>query len=104
MIGMFDDGDTPRPVIRIPLVFALPYERSIVKFVSQGYAEESDWSSNFTTYCTGLSPEIFPLMGGDIEPYRRMLGHSNYHFGQYDVQSFEGTNCADEVLEARDGL
>jgi hypothetical protein len=28
-----------------------------------------------------------------------MLDHSNHRFGQYDVESFEGTNCADEVLE-----
>jgi hypothetical protein len=80
---------------------------SVLKFVSQGSSEESDQSSNFTAYdiwCAGLSPETFPLIGSDIEPYRRLLGHSNHLFGQYDVQSFEGTNCAGEVLEARDGL
>ena len=43
-------------------------------------------------------------MGGDIEPYRRRLDHSNHNFGKYDVQSFEGTNCVDAVLEARNGL
>jgi hypothetical protein len=71
LIGMFDDGcsteigrqDGFRPV-----------ERPIVKFASQGSSEESDQSSNFTAYdiwCAGLSPETFPLIGSDIEPYRR---------------------------------
>lgn len=105
LIGMFDDGDTPRPVIRI--VFALASERPIVKFVSRGSSVESDQSSDFAAYgiwCAGLSPEAFPLVGGDIGPYRRLLDNPNNRFGQYGVQSFEGTNCVDEVLEARDGL
>lgn len=45
-------------------------------FHSRGSSEESDQSSNFTEYdiwCAVLAPEIFPLIGVDIEPYRRLL-------------------------------
>ena len=45
-------------------------------FHSRGSSEESDQSSNFTEHdiwCAVLAPEIFPLIGADIEPYRRLL-------------------------------
>ena len=88
LIGMYD-GDTPRPVIRV--VFALGSERSIVKFVSQGPSVDRR-AINLATlhiWCVGLSPETFPLIGADIEPYWGLLDHSNHRFEQYDVQSFE---------------
>jgi hypothetical protein len=45
-------------------------------FLSRGSSEESDQSSNFTEYdiwCAVLAPEIFPLIGVNMEPYRRLL-------------------------------
>jgi hypothetical protein len=61
LIGMFDDEDTPRKVLR--MAFALASERPIVKFVSQGSSEEN---LDIQFGCTGLSPETFPLIGGAI--------------------------------------
>ena len=74
------------------MVFVLAGERPIAKFASQDSLEESDQSNYFTANDIWRTWLTFPLIGDNIEPYRRLLGHSNHCFGQYDVQSFGGAS------------
>ena len=65
---------------------------------------ESDQSSNFTAYdiwCVELYPEVFPVV---ISSLIGICWTTRIPALDNTVQSSEGTNFVDDVLEARDGL
>ena len=102
-VGLFSDGDTPLPVIR--MVFALAAEQPGVSFPD--IPERGNHTERFTAYdvwCAGLSPETFKDIGDDLSSYQALLHRSLQSHDVYDLKETKDQYMDEATRSARGSL
>ncbi|KAH9978515.1 hypothetical protein BJV74DRAFT_721517, partial [Russula compacta] len=105
-INVFNQGDAPRPVIR--MVFALKSKQSAIIFTPPRpskpmRARMSDMYTAHDIWCAGLSLRIFPCMGKDRPSYQHLLDRT-CHPDQYDIRKAYDVVYPDAVAAEKEQL
>ncbi|KAI0245005.1 hypothetical protein BJV78DRAFT_1270710 [Lactifluus subvellereus] len=100
-VGLFSDGQLPRPVIRV--VFALASGEAGVLFptIRQRNHHYADPFTAFDVWCAGLSPDTFRCIGDDLVPYQVLLERSLQPHDAFDLRETNDPRLDDETRAAR---
>jgi hypothetical protein len=101
--GLFSDGDSALPVIR--MVFALASDQHGVSF--SPVPERRHHAGRFTAYdiwCAGLSEFTFKDIDEDVEPYRKLLTRSLQPRDAYGLDEMKDQYQDDLTINARGSL
>jgi hypothetical protein len=102
-VGLFSDGDSPLPVIR--MVFALASNQCSVFFPA--VPERRSHHGRLTAYdvwCAGLSPETFRDIGDDLTSYHALLQRSLQPHDVYDLKKTKDGFLDEPMRRARGSL
>jgi len=90
LVGLFPEGQSPRPVIRV--VFALASPKSAVNFSNHQRTREPHYPDDFTAFdvwCAGLSDDTFRHIGDDVTPYKVLLERSLQPHDAFDLKEID---------------
>ena len=90
LVGLFPEGRSPRPVIRV--VFALASPKSAVVLSNNSRTREPHHPDGFTAFdiwCAGLSNDTFRHIGDDVMPYKVLLERSLKPHDAFDLEEID---------------